>query len=259
LFCFAFVASAMRFCCRVSSLAILTVCVVVVMAAMSTGSPLNLANSSSGSGEFQQLDVHLKLSSEALKYIEGSLSDQINALVPHNDISFNTTIPHVTLYLTEYVSANISNVVSTLDILIPRLAKRIGSCRIPFGKPYAQGAYYMWRTVVPDCLQEITDNLTLELAKFRNVNQEVPDWVYTLPEPERSERIAMVKQYGSPNVFKYFDPHVTLAWSDQDDLTKLEELKYPQFRFKIEEIGLGVVSDHGTVLRDKDVAHWIFK
>ena len=32
-----------------------------------------------------------------------------------------------------------------------------------------------------------------------------------LPEPERSEKIAYIKQYGSPNVFTQFQPHVTLA------------------------------------------------
>lgn len=42
-------------------------------------------------------------------------------------------------------------------------------------------------------------------------NQTVPDWVQHLPEPERSEKIAFIRQYGSPNVFSQFQPHVTLA------------------------------------------------
>jgi len=209
--------------------------------------------------KFQQLDVHLKLSPEILKYVEGELSDEILKLAPHNDISFKKTIPHITLYLTEYVSANISDVVKTMDSLVPILAKKIGNCRVDFGKPFAQGSYYMWNTEVPSCLQEITDNITNALAKYRNVNQEVPEWVYNLPEPGRSERIKFVHEYGSPNVFKYFSPHLTLAWSDKDDLTKLDQLHYPTFSFEVDGIGLGVVSDHGTVLRDKDVAHWNFK
>jgi len=229
------------------------------MAAVTTGVSSALQTESSSVGEFQQLDVHLKLSADILKYVEGELSDEILKLAPHNDISFKTTIPHITLYLTEYVSANISDVITTMDALIPNLAKKIGSCAIQFAKPFAQGEYYMWRTEVPDCMQEIADNITVELAKYRNVNQEVPDWVYTLPEPGRSERIELVHKYGSPNVFNYFDPHLTLAWSDQDDLTKLDQLTYPPFVFKVEEIGLGVVADHGTVVRGKDLAHWTFK
>ena len=42
-------------------------------------------------------------------------------------------------------------------------------------------------------------------------NQAVPDWVQHLPEPERSEKIALIRQYGSPNVFSQFRPHVTIA------------------------------------------------
>jgi hypothetical protein len=42
-------------------------------------------------------------------------------------------------------------------------------------------------------------------------NQTIPDWVQHLPEPERSAKIAFIKQYGSPNVFSQFQPHVTLA------------------------------------------------
>jgi len=230
-----------------------------VLTAVAVAFPSNNIMASSSSGEFQQLDVHLKLSPEILKYVEGELSTEINQLAPHNEVDFRLTIPHITLYLTEYVSANISDVVTTLNGVIPKLAKKIGSCRIDFGKPFAQGQYYMWRTEVPDCMQQIADNLTMELAKYRNVDQEVPDWVLTLPEPMRSERIALVHQYGSPNVFNYFDPHLTLAWSDQDDLTKLDQLNYPRFSFMVDQIGLGVVGDHGTVIRGKDVAQWTFK
>jgi len=226
-----------------------------VVLAMATASDL----SSSSSGEFQQLDVHLKLSAEILDYVEGDLSNEINKLAPHNEVDFKISIPHITLYLTEYMSENISDVVDTMNRLVPHLAKSIGTCPITFGKPFAQGQYFMWRTEVPACMQQIVDNLTIELCKYRNVDQEVPDWVYTLPEPQRSERIQMVRKYGSPNVFQYFDPHLTLAWSDVDDLTQLTQLNYPQFVFNIETIGLGVVGDHGTVLRGKDIAQWTFK
>jgi len=231
--------------------------VVCVMAALTAAKVLTV-DSSSSSSEFQMLDLHLKLSAEVSNYIEGGLSDQINQLCPHNEIDFNKTIPHVTMYLTEYIAADISDVVRTVDALVPDLAKKIGDCRIAFGDPFAQGEYFMWKTKVPACMQKLADNLTMELAKYRNPSQEVPDWVYELPEPERSNRIEFVKKYGSPNVFQYFSPHVTLAWSDQDDLTKLLTLNYPKFVFKVEKLGLGTVGDHGSVIRGKDVAQWTF-
>lgn len=49
---------------------------------------------------------------------------------------------------------------------------------------------------------------------------------------------------------------VTLAWSSQDDLTQLLKLAYPSFTIPLETIGFGVVGDHGTVIRNSDVATW---
>jgi len=229
------------------------VCAVMIMAATATA-----METSSSSSQFVQLDLHVKITAGLDKYIEGTLSPQINKLAPHNEVDFNKTIPHVTLYLTEYAVENVTSVVSTLNKLMPVLARKYAMCDFHMGQPYAEGSYFMWRSAVTSCLQGIADNVTLELAPFRNVDQEVPDWVYQLPEPERSTRIALVKEYGSPNVFRFFDPHVTLAWSDQDDLNQLLTLEYPPFQVTVSEIGLGVVSDHGTVLRNKDIAHWTF-
>ena len=52
---------------------------------------------------------------------------------------------------------------------------------------------------------------------------------------------------------------VTLAWSSQDDLKKLDQLVYPKFSIPIERVGFGLVGDHGTVLRDQDIAAWDWK
>ena len=42
-------------------------------------------------------------------------------------------------------------------------------------------------------------------------NQTVPNRVQHLPEPERSEKLAVIRQYGSPNVFSQCQPYVILA------------------------------------------------
>ena len=49
---------------------------------------------------------------------------------------------------------------------------------------------------------------------------------------------------------------MTLAWSSQDDLTKLLKLHYPALTIPLETIGFGAVGDHGTVIRNSDVASW---
>ena len=86
----------------------------------------------------------------------------------------------------------------------------------------------MLTTGSPACLQFMSDavvNATYVIVAFSRSklrhplcmyhlavpNQTIPDWVQHLPEPERSEKIAYIKQYGSPNVFTQFQPHVTLA------------------------------------------------
>lgn len=89
------------------------------------------------------------------------------------------------------------------------------------------GTYAMLTTGTPACLQFMSDavvNATYVIAAFLSwklhtlcmyhlavPNQTIPIWVQHLPEPERSEKIAFIRQYGSPNVFTQFQPHVTLA------------------------------------------------
>ena len=73
-------------------------------------------------------------------------------------------------------------------------------------KPVVSGQYFLWNAEVPECLQKISDAVTRTASMYRNKDQEVPEWVYNLPEPERSERIKLVEKYGSPGVFQYFNP-----------------------------------------------------
>ena len=51
------------------------------------------------------------------------------------------------------------------------------------------------------CLQRYSDLVVNATHRLSQPNQTVPGWVHTLPEPERSEKIQDVEEYGSPNVF----------------------------------------------------------
>lgn len=155
---------------------------------------------------YQELDMHMKLDGEALRFIEGDLRKRIAEVAPHNEVNFTTTIPHITLYLTTYVSALVPDAVTALRALVPRLAAQVGACNVTLARPVVSGQYFMWNTEVPACLQQISDTLALELSRFRDKNQEVPEWVYNLPEPDRTRRINLVRQYGSPGVFQFFNP-----------------------------------------------------
>ena len=83
-------------------------------------------------------------------------------------------------------------------------------------------------------------------------NQTIPDWVQHLPEPERSEKIDFIRQYGSPNVFSQFQPHVTLACDDNATaLSAAFAKKAPQILggWLPEAVILGPTGPCGTVRR----------
>ena len=95
---------------------------------------------------YQELDVHMKLNGAALQYIEGDLRKRIAAAAPHNEVNFTTTTPHITLYLTEYVSALLPDAIAVLNTLVPRLAAQVGVCNVTLGRPVVSGQYFMWNT-----------------------------------------------------------------------------------------------------------------
>jgi hypothetical protein len=84
-------------------------------------------------------------------------------------------------------------------------------------------------------------------------NQTVPDWVQHLPEPERSEKIAYIRLYGSPNVFTQFQPHITLACDeDTTALSSAFAQKAPQVlgSWFPQSVILGPTGPCGTVWID---------
>lgn len=76
-----------------------------------------------------------------------------------------------------------------------------------------KGAYAMWPVNSTDCLQTLSDEIVDAMAEFISRPPPVPDWIYQLPEPERTRKMGMVERYGSPNVFGEFEPHVTVSYN----------------------------------------------
>ena len=76
-----------------------------------------------------------------------------------------------------------------------------------------------------------------------------------LPEPQRSEKIRSIRKYGSPNVFSQFQPHVTLAWDQHEDLAPaFHSMPVTSQTFVPTTVALGTVGPHGTVMRGEDMA-----
>jgi hypothetical protein len=112
----------------------------------------------------------------------------------------------------------------------------------------------MWDVNVIPCLQEMSNSMVAALYRFITPNQPIPDWVLQLPEPMRSEKITLIKTYGSPNVFSQFQAHVTLAWDDKENMgPAFNALNLQPKTFVPTQVGIGQVGPHGTVLRGKNV------
>src|SRR5262249_19221860 len=95
-------------------------------------------------------------------------------------------------------ASRVQTIVGTIDTF--------PACSITLTNATVQGAYGMWNVLDSECLQLMSDMVVEATYAFIVPNQTVPSWVYQLPEPERSEKIAYVQTYGSPNVFKQFQP-----------------------------------------------------
>ena len=88
--------------------------------------------------------------------------------------------------------------------VMPNLYPPNGPCHVSFGTPYAAGSYAMLNVSLDKCLQTYSDDVVLGTNSLSQPNQTVPSWVHSLPEPQRSIKTALVKQFGSPNVFSQF-------------------------------------------------------
>lgn len=110
-------------------------------------------------------------------------------------------------------------------------------------------------------IQDMSDTVVRSCRQYITTNQTVPDWVYDLPEPNRSTKINYVHKYGSPNVFDEFDPHLTVGY-DEDSLEDDRRLILAQVlnnegrsckNDNVWDLGVGMVGDWGTVLWELDV------
>lgn len=79
-----------------------------------------------------------------------------------------------------------------------------------------QGAYAMLQVQDTPCLQTLSTALLRALKSYLKTPVEVPEWVTSLAEPQRSAAIYRARTYGSPNVLEGFDPHVTVGYDAGD-------------------------------------------
>jgi len=195
-------------------------------------------------------DVHIKIPDSVVKEIK-SISKRITNLCPNNEIDFDKVIPHITLYLTEFEEDNVKNLTDT----VTKFLSLMPQFQITLGSPYISSEYLMWNVTKSIDLQTLSD-LTITISKdYIASNQTVPDWVYNLPEEHKKLKILYIHCFGSPCVFNEFDPHITMGWDAIDDMqVVLDKITFPSITFTAKQVGIGLVSDHGSVLKDSDIA-----
>lgn len=250
------------------------------------GSPRIAANVPSvsvarGANQSLFIDIHLPVLGTAREAVVAA-NVFLNAKLGNNEVDFQSKdTPHVTLYLTEFScpdadSASITSrpssglplsnpappltcegrIVNAVSGVLSALQPPHGPCEIALSSPYAAGTYAMMNVTNSACLQRYSDLLVNTTHQFSRPNQTAPSWVNTLPEPERSEKLRLIKEYGSPNVFSQFSPHVTLAWASDPAAVAgaIRLLEVNRTSFTGQVVAFGSVGDHGTVLQGKDLA-----
>jgi len=198
-------------------------------------------------------DIHMKVSSETDYFVENQLSPMINKLIAHNEINFTRTIPHITLYMTLFEKKFQDDIVINFKETAAKLLQQFPNCTLTMQRAAASGSYYLWHSSIPDCLQSMSNAFVEALARFRDMDQKVPKWLDDIPEPQRSEMIKLQKMYGSPGVMSYYDPHITVAWDDQEPVTPLDSLVFPPLNMTVTQFAVGLTTAHGAVLRDRDL------
>lgn len=133
--------------------------------------------------------------------------------------AFNKKYPlHATLYLTEYNPQKIPAIVQHVE----GMAKYQRIIPIKSVDFTANNSGYVMLTIRPSNELRILSDVAVDtLAYMRNKKAKIPGWA--AQDPARQE---LFKQFGSPNVRDYFNPHFSVF--DPDHLSKKEQAELYQ-------------------------------
>jgi len=221
-------------------------------------------------GKAVSMDIHLPVTGPA-----GAAAVAANALLVSKlgegiiDLA-KLDKPHVTLYLTEWEcipsSTPFETCLTNIEAAVTDVLAKIAAeppCPVTLSAPYAATTYAMMNVSLTPCLQRYSDLIVNATYKFSRPNQTAPSWVHGLPEPERTQKIQMIAKYGSPNVFSQFQPHVSIGWSSNTAAVAAAvgalKLVWNSTTFVPDQLALGTVGAHGTVLRGKDYKDFVIK
>ncbi|APD50585.1 2'-5' RNA ligase family protein [Francisella hispaniensis] len=204
---------------------------------------------------FKQYNVYLIPDTAADKYIkefDKSLAET-NVLEKYKTTPFIKNHPvHLTLYLTSFQNKYIKDIESQLT----NLAKNTEPFYIETtGFSAGKSGFVMLDIKNSQSLQQLSNSVIKDLAKYRDKEYPAPSWVKFYPS-----KLASFEKYGSPNAFAEFNPHISILAAnlqtdnerdsfdkDFNEIIKNTQLKPTSFR--IEAIGFGEVDENGQVTK----------
>ncbi len=212
------------------------------------------------------MNIHLKLSLEC-EQAAIDLNRRITSLDTTQQIDFfKSSQPHITLYLTNFLNSNFQTALKLQQSINQTISSSTfqqqiqNACRVQIqNKITVIGTYAMWDVLRDDCMQFMSDAIVNATSQFIDPQSKtmIPDWIKSLPnEQVRQAKIFMIQNYGSPNVFSQFEPHVTLAVdSNNPKLLQQAVASVPpqSCSYAPIAIGISVTGPFGTVDRTKPV------
>ncbi|AVC44385.1 hypothetical protein B4919_06120 [Francisella tularensis subsp. novicida] len=204
---------------------------------------------------FKQYNVYLIPDTTADKYVkefDDSLA-KTNVLEKYKTTPFVKNHPvHLTLYLTSFQSKYIKDINSQLA----NLAKNTEPFYIETtGFSAGKSGFVMLDIKNSQSLQQLSNVVIKDLAKYRNKDYPAPSWVKFYPN-----KLASFEKYGSPNAFAEFNPHISILAAnlqtdqerdsfDKDFNEIIKNMKLKPTSFKVKAIGFGEVDENGQVTK----------
>ncbi|MBK2110902.1 2'-5' RNA ligase family protein [Francisella tularensis subsp. novicida FSC159] len=204
---------------------------------------------------FKQYNVYLIPDTTADKYVkefDDSLA-KTNVLEKYKTTPFVKNHPvHLTLYLTSFQSKYIKDINSQLA----NLAKNTEPFYIETtGFSAGKSGFVMLDIKNSQSLQQLSNVVIKDLAKYRNKDYPAPSWVKFYPS-----KLVSFEKYGSPNAFAEFNPHISILAAnlqtdqerdsfDKDFNEIIKNMKLKPTSFKVKAIGFGEVDENGQVTK----------
>lgn len=153
---------------------------------------------------------------------------------------------HCTLYMTLYPPSALSELTQKVASFAQTVKKFPAKTN---GMKITKNNWFFLDLYKDRNLQNLSDAVVNFASPLRAITNYIPEWVKDYPE-----KLEMIKQYGSPNVFSQFEPHLTLlSKSNGEVLARFYERnkQNPKYATPIEGeiigIGIGIADKDGQI------------